>query len=81
MPRYYFHLSDGKRHFSDAKGVELNGIRAARAHATKHVRELKVAMCHPIIQDLSEWSLSVVDAGGKTIFVIAFDPKRARPED
>jgi hypothetical protein len=26
MPRYFFHFSDGKHTFTDAAGVELNGI-------------------------------------------------------
>jgi Domain of unknown function (DUF6894) len=57
VPRYYFHFSDGKRQFTDGSGVELNGMAAARAYAAKQVRELRVAMCHPHIQDLSGWSM------------------------
>jgi len=30
-------------------------------------------MCHPIIQDLSGWSLCVADAEGATVFEIGFD--------
>jgi len=33
MPRYFFHFNDEKRPFTDAAGVELNGIAAARAPA------------------------------------------------
>lgn len=73
MPRYFFHFSDGKRRFSDTSGVELSGMRAARLHATKHVRELKAAMCHPTIQDLSEWTMTVEDAQGKSVCDIRFD--------
>ena len=75
MPRFYFHFSDGKRQFSDTSGLELSGIRAARAHATRHVRELQAAMCHPIVQDLSGWSMTVVDGDGKSVFSIGFDLK------
>jgi hypothetical protein len=78
VPRYFFHFSDGKRQFTDTSGVELSGMRAARVHATKHVRELKAAMCHPTIQDLSEWTMTVEDVNGKTICEIAFDQKRAK---
>ena len=73
MPRYFFHFSDGKRRFSDTSGVELSGMRAARLHATQHVRELKAAMCHPTIQDLSEWTMTVEDAQGKSVCDIRFD--------
>jgi hypothetical protein len=40
VPRYYFHFSDGKRQFTDSSGVEFSGIAAARANATKQVREI-----------------------------------------
>jgi hypothetical protein len=53
VPRYFFHFSDGKRQFTDSSGVELSGMAAARANATRQVRELKVAMCHPNVQDFS----------------------------
>jgi len=78
VPRYFFHFSDGKRQFSDTTGLELSGMQAARAHATRQVRELKAAMCDPHIQDLSGWTMMVVDAGGRTVFVLGFD-LRARP--
>lgn len=79
MPRFFFHFSDGKRQFSDSTGHELSGMQAARAHATKHVRELKAAMCDPHVQDLSGWTMTVVEAGGRTVFVLGFDLK-PRPE-
>jgi hypothetical protein len=73
VPRYFFHFCDGKRQFTDGSGVELSGMAAARVHATKQVRDLKVAMCDPFVQDLSGWSLSVDDAKGATVFAIGFD--------
>ena len=79
MPRYYFHFSDGKRQFTDSSGVELSGMAAARANAAKQVRELRVAMCHPHIQDLSGWSMTVMDAKKIPVFTIGFDGK-ARPK-
>jgi hypothetical protein len=73
VPRYFFHFSDGRRRFSDAIGQDLSGIAAARRHAVAQVRELKIAMCHPGIQDLSGWTLVVTDESGKTVFELAFD--------
>lgn len=75
VPRYFFHFSDGQRRFSDATGQDLTGIAAARRHAVAQVRELKVAMCHPGIQDLSEWTMIVTDANDKTVFEIGFDSR------
>jgi hypothetical protein len=79
VPRYFFHFSDGKRQFTDTSGQELNGIAAARAYATKHARELKAAICEPHIQDLSGWTMTVVDASGKIVFNVSFDFKPPRP--
>ncbi len=81
VPRYYFHFSDGKRQFTDDKGTELSGLAAARANATSQVRELTVAMCHPHIQDLSGWSMTVEDAKKNAVFTIGFDlkPPRRKP--
>ena len=75
MPRYFFHFTDGERQFSDDKGQDLAGLRDARAHATEHVRDLKVAMCDQVIQDLSGWSMTVADDRGRTVFVLGFDLK------
>lgn len=82
MPRYFFHFSDGKRRFSDTAGHDLHGIAAARSHAIRQVREIKAAMCDPGIQDLSGWTMTVEDAGEKTVFEIGFDMKfRDAPVD
>ncbi|AXK80803.1 hypothetical protein DW352_09955 [Pseudolabrys taiwanensis] len=75
MPRYFFHFTDGHRVFGDTQGQDLPGLHAARAHATRQVRDLKAAMCDPYIQDLSGWSMTVKDAVGRTVFVIGFDLK------
>lgn len=80
VPRYFFHFSDGKRRFSDATGHELPGISAARLHAVKQVRELKAAMCDPGIQDLSGWTMTVVDADDKVVFETGFALKVQRAE-
>lgn len=75
VPRYFFHFSDGKRRFSDAKGLELSGMAAARAHALRQVRDLKAAMCDPGIQDLSAWSMTVVNGDDTIVFETGFDLK------
>jgi hypothetical protein len=80
VPRYFFHFSDGKRRFSDGSGQELSGIAAARAQAIKQVRELKATMCDPKIQNLSGWSMTVVDAKGKAVLDIDFDLKPRQPK-
>lgn len=75
VPRYFFNFTDGKREFGDAEGRELPGLRAARAHATDQVRDLKAAMLDVRVQDLSGWSMMVKDEAGRTVFVLGFDMK------
>lgn len=73
MPRYFFHFSDGKHTFTDAAGVELNGIAAARAHATAQIREMRGAQSEFALQNWATWKMIVVDAKGKTIVEVGFD--------
>lgn len=75
MPRYFFHFCDGRHWFTDSNGLELSGLRAARAHAVKDVRELKAALCERHVQDLSGWTMTVVDADHRPVFVLGFDLK------
>jgi len=73
MPRYFFHFSDGKRTFTDAAGVELNGIAAARAHAIAQIRDMRDAQSEHALQNWAAYKMLVVDAEGKTIFEAGFD--------
>lgn len=75
MPRFYFHFSDGKRLFSDTTGHELSGLQAARAQATRQVREIKAALCNSAIQDLSGFTMTVTDDRGRSVFMLGFDLK------
>ena len=75
MPRYFFHFSDGKRTFTDTKGVELTGLAAARAHAAAQIRDVKATLSETGIQDWAGWKMIAVDANGKTAVEIGFDLK------
>jgi len=48
-------------------------MAAARDHAIKQVRDLKAAMCDPGIQDLSGWTMTVLDQHEQPVFEIDFD--------
>jgi hypothetical protein len=41
MPRYFFHLTDGKQVLNNHKGVDLAGDAAARDNAVAFARDLK----------------------------------------
>jgi len=53
-------------------------MAAARRHAAQQVRDLKAAMCAPVIQDLSGWSMTVTDAAGRTVLDLDFELKVRR---
>ena len=73
MPRYFFHFSDGKRTFTDSTGIELNGIAAARAHATVQIRDMRAALPGGRLQNWSGWKMIVIDMNGKTLLEVSFD--------
>jgi hypothetical protein len=75
VPRRYFHFSDGKRTFSDAHGVELTGITAARENAKSQIRELKGSLSERTVQSWSGWKMFVTNDNGQTVFEIGFDSK------
>ena len=67
MPRFFFHLTDGKRTFTDANGVELKNSAAARVHLVSHIRELRGTLSDNGIHDWSEWSVMLSDDKNKTL--------------
>ena len=70
MPRYFFHFSDGKRTFTDTKGVELFGLAAARAHAAAQIRDMRVTLSGRSLQDWAGWKIIAVDAKGASVAVL-----------
>jgi Domain of unknown function (DUF6894) len=78
MPRYFFHISDGKLTFTDSTGVEFAGAAAARAHTTRQIRDIKGALSERHIMDWSGWKLIVANTEGKTVFEAGFDLDRAK---
>ncbi len=66
MPRYYFHLTDGKQVLTNHKGIDLAGNAAARADAVTLARDLKHGAAMPGF-DWSGWFVAIVDEHGKKI--------------
>ena len=66
MPRYHFHLTDGKQVLTNHKGIDLPGHAAARDDASALARELK----HGAVMrrfDWDGWFVSIVDAHGHRV--------------
>ena len=68
MPRYYFHLTDGKQVLKNHKpdGVDLPGNAAAREEATVIARDLKHGAEKPA-HGWRGWFVSVVDQHGHQV--------------
>jgi hypothetical protein len=66
MPRYHFHLTDGKQVLKNHKGIDLPGNAAARDDALVLARDLKHG---PVMQgwDWSGWFIHIVDTHGHKI--------------
>jgi hypothetical protein len=74
MPRYFFHVHDGKD-IPDHTGVELAGPEEARDKA--------VTACGEALKDLDgafwvseEWTMRVTDEAGATVCELKFSGKR-----
>jgi len=70
MPRYFFHVEDGVSH-TDAEGLELRGIEAAREHAVSYFAEL-LRDAPRAFWNLGEWQMRVTDAAGLIFFTLHF---------
>jgi len=74
MPRYFFHVQDGKD-IPDRDGVELSGPGEALENA--------VTACGEALKDLDgafweseEWTMRVTDEAGATVCELKFSGKR-----
>lgn len=70
MPRYFFHVEDG-RSFPDLDGVELPDLDAARIEAVRLLGGMLRDEAETFWQG-DDWRMSVADAGGMALFTIDF---------
>jgi len=66
MPRYFFHLTDGKQVLNNHKGVDLAGNAAARADAVVLARDLKNGAAMPGF-NWAGWFVAIVDGHGHKV--------------
>ena len=65
MPRYYFHLTDGKSVLNNHQGIDLPGNAAARADAVTLADQLRRGEKMPGWK-WDGWSVVIVDQHGHT---------------
>ena len=66
MPRYYFHLTDGKQILNNHKGIDLPGNAAARTDAVALARDLKQGAAMPG-WNWTGWFVVIVDEHGRFV--------------
>jgi len=66
MPRYFFHLTDGKTVLDNHQGIDLPGNAAAREDAADLARDLRHGAVMPGFQ-WDGWFVTVVDQHGKKV--------------
>jgi hypothetical protein len=66
MPRYYFHLTDGKQVLNNHQGIDLSGNAAAREDALALARDLKHGAVMPG-WNWTGWFVGVVDQHGHKV--------------
>jgi hypothetical protein len=74
MPRYYFHLKDGRLSLDDY-GIDLPDLGAARKEAVRYSGEVLRDGAHTTLWNGEPWNLWVTDqpAGeGRTLFTLTF---------
>src|SRR6476659_8276303 len=80
MPRYYFHLTDGKETVKNPEGMDLPGTAAAREEAMVLARDLKHGKVMPR-RSWNGWMVSVVDQHGHEVEAVSTNdgpPSRQR---
>mgnify|MGYP006928387253 CR=1 FL=1 len=73
MPRFYYHITDGTRTFTDANGVDLEGIGAARRHLISHIRELRGCLSESGMHNWSELTVVVSNARQEMVQEMGLD--------
>ena len=66
MPRYYFHLTDGKQVLNNHTGIDLAGNAAAREDALALARDLEHGVVMPG-WNWTGWFVIIVDEHGKKV--------------
>jgi hypothetical protein len=75
MPRFYFHVRDGKEIIDD-EGLELSGLDEAREQAVIGAGEAIRDLGKRFWNSGEEWHMDVTDESGATVCSLTFSSKR-----
>lgn len=71
MPRYFFHLTDGREFIRDEDGVEIDGPSGLDDCARRAVRE--IVADNPDV-DWNGWTVEVTDQGERILLRLPLSP-------
>ncbi len=75
MPRYYFHVTDGRVPTIDDDGTVLPNVGAARREAIKAAGGMLASGEADGMLRGMPWHMTVADDSGKTVFSLSFEPR------
>jgi hypothetical protein len=79
MPRYHFHLINGKETLKPPEGLDLPGNAAARDEAAVLARDLKHGKVKPG-RSWKGWFVTVVDGHGHRVDAVPIDEVPDQPQ-
>ena len=79
MPRYFFHVQDGKD-ILDTEGTDLADLTEARNEAIAAAGEMIRSTGHTVWNG-SPWLMNVVDEAGAPVFTLRFSADEHGPRD
>ncbi|HEV2559826.1 MAG TPA: hypothetical protein VGU45_14475 [Microvirga sp.] len=68
MPRFHFHVTDGRRLYRDPVGVECADLATARRHALQDARALLESW---MARSRAPWRIAVVDESARTVLSVS----------
>lgn len=71
MPRYFFNVMNGVK-TTDADGMELANLEAARGEAQKDIADIIGSHFDTLGGNWSKWSIEIVDRDGLLLLVVPF---------
>jgi hypothetical protein len=78
LPRYFFHVEDG-RLFPDTEGTELIDLDAAKAAAVGAAAELLKGLHRTIWKSGRPWKMRVTDHVGRLLLTLNFSADEVPP--
>jgi hypothetical protein len=71
MPRYFFHIDDGK-HLPDHEGLELADVKAARSEAVRAAGSMLQDENEADLDRSSAWQMAVTNEADQLMFILRF---------